>query len=270
MQPLPEVPVKIEVDGKWVGSKIDIADDQMTIAAPVNKPVPYKAIVDVEEKKSILTLTLKGGAVLKVASVEKVLQILKQKIVMGCSAYRLMAYFMSPAIRGGVLVTNAQWEKGAIAVLKTAIWFVSQKQQISVPIHEVTGIELTKREVQKRQVDVVKIDHLEDSDVVTSFILCPISTLQVLFNYLKETTKDMEMRGDELDAVAAQVGMLVYSGMDSMSIEKMLNIPHEDLDAIYEKLLKLGIAEVMFVRRELQLTPKGVRYITEAVKPPAP
>jgi helix-turn-helix protein len=56
--------------------------------------------------------------------------------------------------------------------------------------------------------------------------------------------------------------------MDSTSIEKMLSIPHGDLEAIYEKLLKTGVAEVMYVRRELQLTPKGVRYITEAVKPP--
>jgi hypothetical protein len=105
--------------------------------------------------------------------------------------------------------------------------------------------------------------------VVTSFILCPLSTLQVLFNFLKDTTKDMDMRGDELDPLSAQVGMLVYSGMDSHAIETMLSVSTNELEGVYDKLLKLGLIEVRYVRREVQMTPKGVRFITEAVKPPA-
>jgi helix-turn-helix protein len=242
----------------------------MQIKEPLNRQIPYKSIVDLVEKKNVLFITLKGepGEVIRLASVEKVLLALKRVIIMSCSAYRLSAYFMSPAVRGGVMVTNAQWEKGAIAVLKSSIWFVSQNKQVSVPLHEVAGIELTKREVQNKQVDVVKIDHLENTEVVTSFVLCPLSTLNVLFNFLKDATKDMDMAGNELDALGAQVGMLIYSGMDSHAIENMLNVSHKDLDSIYDKLIQLGLAEVMFVRKEVQLTPKGVRYIAEAVKPP--
>jgi helix-turn-helix protein len=265
-----EVPVKIEKNGQWVVSKIDILQDAMKLQEPLNRQIPYKSIVDLVEKKNILLVTLKGepGEVIRIASVEKVLQALKRVIIMSCSAYRLTAYFMSPAVRGGVMVTNAQWEKGAISVLKSGIWFVSQNKQVSVPLREVAGIELTKREVQNKQVDVVKIDHLEHSEVVTSFVLCPLSTLNVLFNFLKDTTKDMDMAGNELDALGAQVGMLIYSGMDSHAIENMLNVSHKDLDGIYDKLIQLGLAEVMFIRKEVQLTPKGVRYISEAVKPP--
>lgn len=168
------------------------------------------------------------------------------------------------------MVTNATWEKGAIAVLKTSIWFVSQNKQISVPLKEVTGMELTKREVQGKQVDVVKIDHMENTDVVTSYVLCPISTLQILINFLTDTTKDLETSAGDLDPLSAQVGMLIYSGMDSHAIENMLNISHKDLDQIYEKLLKIGLIDVVFVRKEVQLTPKGVRFITESVKPPSP
>ena len=46
----------------------------------------------------------------------------------------------------------------------------------------------------------------------------------------------------------------------------MLNIPHKQLDAIYDKILKLGLAEVVTIRREVQLTTKGVRYISNATK----
>ncbi|HQC00675.1 MAG TPA: hypothetical protein PKX11_08980, partial [Methanospirillum sp.] len=74
---------------------------------------------------------------------------------------------------------------------------------------------------------------------------------------------------DQLDAQAAQVAMLIYSGMDTKSIENMLNLPPEELNAIYETLLKLKLVDVVMVRKEVQLTPKGVRYITDALKPPS-
>jgi helix-turn-helix protein len=88
----------------------------------------------------------------------------------------------------------------------------------------------------------------------------------VLFNFLKDATKGMDMKGNELDGVAQQVAMLIYSGMDSHAIENMLNIPHKQLDAIYDQIISLGLGEVTAVRREIQLTTKGVRYISDATK----
>jgi len=261
-----ELPVRIAKGDEWLNIKIDAQKDAISIPKPFNKEIPYKSIVDLEERKNVLTITLKGKdpVIYKMASVEKVLQILKKMIVMSCSAYRLSAYFMSPAIRGGVFVTDAKWEKGAVAVLKTGIWFVSQDKQVCVPLKEVTKIELTKKDLQKKPADVIKIDHMEASEVVTSYVLCPISTLQTLLNFLKDATKDMDMAGEELDTMSAQVAMLVYSAMDTHAIEKMIEISPQDLDAIFEKLIKMGLVEVVLVRKEVQLTPKGVRYITEA------
>jgi helix-turn-helix protein len=113
---------------------------------------------------------------------------------------------------------------------------------------------------------VIRIDYLDSAEVVSSLVLCPLSTLQVLYNFLKETTKSMDMKGTELDGIDQQVAMLVYSGMDSHAIENMLNIPHKQLDSIYDKMLSLGLGEVVIIRREVQLTPKGVRYISDATK----
>jgi helix-turn-helix protein len=177
-----------------------------------------------------------------------------------------MAYFMSPAIRGGVMIKDAQWEKGSIVVVQSAIWFVSAAKQVHVPVNDVAAIELTKRDVQGKPTDVIKIDHLDSGEVTSSLVLCPVSTLQVLYNFLKDTTKSMDMKGTELDAIDQQVAMLVYSGMESHAIENMLNIPHKQLDLIYDKILSLGLGEVVTMRREIQLTTKGVRYISDATK----
>lgn len=263
-----EVPVKVEHAGKWIVAKVGIGEDGITFPAPVEKKILFKSVFDLEEKKNILIVSARGDpdTVLRIASVEKVLVVLKRLILGSCNAYRLKAYFMSPAIRSGVLAKNAQWEKGSIVVVKTGIWFVSAAKQVCVPITDVAAIELTKRDVQGRQSDVVRIDHVESGEVVSSLVFCPLSTLQVLTSFLKDATKGMDMNGNELDALDQQVTMLVYSGMDSHAIENMLNIPHKQLDAIYDRIIKLGIADVVTIRREIQLTTKGVRYISDATK----
>jgi len=262
------VPVKIEDKGRWAVAKVLIEKDGLKAAGEVNLDIPYRTIIDLDAKGNILSITTKEreDQPYKLASVEKVLNVLKRQILLSCSAYRLSTFFMSPAIRGGVLVQHAAWEKGGIAVLKSGIWFFSQDHQICVPLADVASIEMTKREVQGKDLDVVKIDHIEDTDVVTSFVLCPLTTLQVLYNFLKESTKSMDMDGAELDPKSAQVAMLVYSGMDTAAIENMLSISHKDVDRIYDSLIGLGLAEVVVIRREVKLTTKGVRYITDATK----
>ncbi|MDD2472997.1 MULTISPECIES: CheF family chemotaxis protein [unclassified Methanoculleus] len=263
------VPVKIEQEGKWVPTMMGIGEDRFRIDAPLNVEVLYKSVVDLEEKKNqvMVTAGVDGASVYRIASVEKVLSVLKKFVITQASAYRLNAFFMSPAIRGGVLIQDARWEKGAIAVMKTGIWFVSQETQVCIPLDEVTGIELTSREIQEKDLNVVKIDHLIENEVVTSFVLCPMTTLQVLYNFLKEATRDSEVN-EELDPLTGQVAMLVYSGMDSSAIENMLKLSHKDLDAIYEHLLSIGLAEVLYIRKEIQLTAKGVRFISDTVKSP--
>lgn len=262
------IPVKFEAEGKWISAKIGLDETAIHLPEPINTQILIKSIDDVQQKKNILTISV-GEKNYRIATVPKALVVLKRVILMGCSGYRLMAYFMSPAIRGGVMVKSAEWEKGAITILKTGIWFVSQNNQICIPIADVSAIEQTKRDVQGADKEVVKIDHVETGEVSTSFVLCPPTTLQVLYNYLTDATKESSM-DEELDPLSGQVAMLVYSGMDTHSIEGMLEKSQKEIDMVYTKMLALGLVEVVQTRREVKLTTKGVRFVTEAVKPPSP
>ncbi len=264
------VPVKVRHDGRWVPTTLGIGKDRIHIGPPLDRDLSYRSMVDLEAKKNQILITASGDGteeIYHIASVEEVLSVLKMFIITQCSAYRLNALFMSPAIRGGVLVQDARWERGVIAVMRTGIWFVSQDTQVCIPLDDVADIELTSREIQEKNLDVVKIDHLIENEVVTSFVLCPITTLQVLYNFLREATQDADYE-EELDPLTGQVAMLVYSGMDSSAIENMLQLSHKDLDAIYDRLIAMGFAEVLYTRKEVQLTAKGVRYISDAVKTP--
>lgn len=262
------IPVKLNIEGKWSSAKLGMDEKTIQLPEPINTQIPIRSIDNVQQKKNILIFSV-GEKDYQIATVPKALAILKRVILTGCSGYRLVAYFMSPAVRGGVMVKDAKWEKGAINVLKSGIWFVSQNNQICIPIADVSAIERTQRDVQGTDKEVVKIDHVEAGEVSTSYVLCPATTLQVLYNYLTDATKESSMDG-ELDPISGQVAMLVYSGMDTHSIEGMLEKSQRDIDNIYDKMLKLGLVEVVQTRREVKLTTKGVRFVTEAVKPPSP
>lgn len=263
-----EVPVKVEHNNAWHPMKMGVDESGLTLGPPVNLKIALKSVVDIVEKGNVLILSLKDekNAFIRFATVDQVRAALKRILIQHCSAYRLVAYFISPAIKGGVLNTSATWEKGAIAVLKTTFWFVNQGKQICIPLSAITGIEMTRKDVQGKEADVIKIDHLEGQELTTSFVLCPISTLQILFNYLQDSLKGLDVSSGEIDPLASQVAMLVYSGMDSAGIEKMLSLSPSQLEKITDTLLNAGIAEVICIRRELRLTPKGVRFISESLK----
>jgi len=263
-----EILVKIQHNNEWIVVKMGVAEDRIFLPAPVSKEIPFRTITDVSEKKNILIITAKTDtvSVYKILSVEKVLQVLKKFILGSCNAYRLTIFFMSPAIRGGIRIKDAQWDKGSIIIVRSGIWIISAAKQVYILLNDVSALELTKRESQGKSADVIKIDHLDSGEVVSSFVLCPPANLQVLYNFLRDATKGIDMKDTGLSSVDRQVAMLVYSGMDSHTIETQLNIPSKQLDAIYDRILKLGLGEVVMVRREIQLTPRGVRYLTDAAK----
>lgn len=72
---------------------------------------------------------------------------------------------------------------------------------------------------------------------------------------------------DSLSETAQQVAVMLYTGgMSAGSIEQMLGIKPDDLDAIYEQFLKLGLADVVKVRKEIQLNAAGAKLVDDIMK----
>jgi helix-turn-helix protein len=263
-----DVPVKIEHDNTWVVTNIGISTIVFVIPPPVNLEVPFTSIIDLAEKHRTLIITSKEKieTTLQIKSVDKVLEILKKLILKSCSAFRMVAYFRLTAIRNGIPAKDTSWEKGSIVVVSSGIWFVTENRQVCVPISDVTAIEMTKTHLKGTLTDMIRIDHVISGEVISSEVLCPLPTLQKFSLFLKDITTRIAKKNRESDTLDKEVAMLIYSGMDSRAIEKILNIPQRQLDAIYDKILNLGIAEIVATRRELQLTTKGIRFIRHTMK----
>ena len=100
-------------------------------------------------------------------------------------------------------------------------------KQVCIPLNDVAVIELTKRDVQGKPADVIKIDHLESGEVTS--VLC-----SALFPHSKNLSLpqgyDKKYGYEGVQNWMAWTSRLPCSsipGMDSHAIENMLNIPHK-------------------------------------------
>lgn len=178
---------------------------------------------------------------------------------------KFAVYFLSPALRGGVLVANSKWEKGYFSITESAVWFLSPEKQIRVPLNAIGSVSRDTRTVGDKPRVVLSLTHLEGKEVITSFVLCPETTLELLMDYLRRILEQQKPK-EKFSEIEEQILTMVYTGVDSSSIESVLGISTEELNKIYDKFVSLGIAKVVKIRKEIELTPKGVVIVSEIAK----
>ncbi|MET1123829.1 MAG: CheF family chemotaxis protein [Archaeoglobaceae archaeon] len=247
---------------KWRDVEVIIDSNGLNVG---NLAIPFKEIEDLE------MVEIAGRRAIRIRRGEDYYFDFgaKQNSVFKYLAYNLKSdrfavYFLSPAFRGGVLVSGARWEKGYLSITDRAIWFISPNKQVRIPLNSVGSVRRDVRTVGQKERKVLAVTHVEGSEVIVSFVLCPETTLEMLHEYLRQLIEKAKPR-DKLSELEEQVLQMVYTGLDSASIESMLGITTEQLNAIYDKFVALGLARVVKVRKEIELTPKGVAVVSDVV-----
>lgn len=249
--------------GGWKRVEVVITDKEMIIGG---ERIEFKKILDIE----IVQHEGKDCVRLKSDRDYFIFFGYRQKQVFRFLAFNMKSdkfavYFLSPALRGGVLVANSKWEKGYFSVTDSAVWFLSPEKQIRVPLNSLGSVNKDKRTVGDKQRLVLSITHMEGREVITSFILCPETTLELLMDYLQRILEQQKPK-EKLNEIEEQILTMVYTGLDSSNIESILGISTEELNKIYDKFVSLGLARVVKVRKEIELTPKGVVLVSESAK----
>jgi hypothetical protein len=181
-------------------------------------------------------------------------------------AFKTSIYFISPASRGGVIITDQSWDSGLLLATQKAIWFVSRTKRIRVGLENITRINRETRKISGKDRYVLVINHFEQSEALSSLVLCPDNTMDMLEKYLFDLTERYKIKDDQkFSEMESQVATLIYSGVDSSAIQSMLTIDDKKIEDIYDRLLSLGMAKVVRVRRELELTPIGVKFVTDTM-----
>jgi helix-turn-helix protein len=235
--------------------------------------LPLKGLEDVEDAtigaRPVLFLTrYQDGKFVScaISATPKTIESLKRYFVQYISdAFKTGIYYISPLSRGGVLVTNPTWARGMLFATQKSIWFMAKDKQMRMGLNSITKIRREKRKMGGDERDVLVIDHVDHGEASSSLVLCPDSTMDMLEKYLSDLVERYNSLGKEhrLTETEGQVATLIYSGVDTNTIQSMLGIEVNTIEQFYDKLLGLGLARVARVRRELELTPKGVKYVTD-------
>ncbi len=256
-------PVKV-YDGKWVDAELVITDSSLVIG---KRNILLREIEDLEdvdiEGVNCIQIKKEGKIILQLPK-NLHYQVFKF-IAFNLKADKFAVFFLSSATVGGVVSSDAQWEKGYFSVTDEGFWFLSAKNQKRIPIENLGSVKSDLRNIGEKQRKVLVLSHVEKSSVVTSLVLCPESTLEMLEGYLQRLF-DKHKPAIKLSENEIQILTLVYSGLDFASIENIVGVSTDELNEYYDRLVDSGLAKVVKIRKEIELTPRGVSMVDKLSK----
>jgi taxis protein CheF len=251
-------PVQIYTD-RWVNVELVITDDSITIG---NQQISLGEIEDLEDIdiNGIRCIQIKKDNKIIFQLPKNIHQQVFRFIAFNLKADKFAVYILASATVGGVVSSAVQWEKGYFSITDDVLWFLSSKNQQRIPIESIGLIKKDTRDVGGKQRMVLVLSHVEKSNVVTSLILCPESTLEMLENHL---TRILEKHKPiiNLSENEMQILTLIYSGLDFASIENIIGISTDELNKYYDRLVDSGLAKIIKIRKEIELTPRGVSVV---------
>lgn len=196
-------------------------------------------------------------------------------------------YVKHPAMIGGAIDENAQWEEGRLAFVKDKktrsekIVVVKEiEENISVLLDTIESVELERRDVHNELRSVIDIKHQVDSDIYNSFIVSQSKTLSALIRYLKNHLEKKGLVSKSSNLMTAEWGdssvtlsegeeqllVALYSGVSSLEMDAVLEINVDELDQIYERLINLDVLKLLRIRREVELSTKGRTIVNQKMK----
>lgn len=256
-------PVKIYTEG-WVDTELVVTDDSLIIG---KQKISLGEIEDLEETdvNNVRCIQIKKDTKIIIQLPKNIHQQVFRYIAFNLKADKFAVYFLSPATIGGVVSSAVQWEKGYFSVTDEGLWFLSTKNQQRIPIESLGSVNRDMRDVGGKQRMVLVLSHVEKSNVVTSLVLCPESTLEMLENYLQRLF-EKHKPSINLSENEMQILTLVYSGVDFASIENIIGISTDELNNYYDRLVDSGLAKIVKIRKEIELTPSGVNMVDKISK----
>jgi helix-turn-helix protein len=256
-------PVKIYTEG-WVDTELVVTDDSLIIG---KQKISLGEIEDLEEidVSNARCIQIKKDTKIIIQLAKNIHQQVFRFIAFNLKADKFAVYFLSPATIGGVVSSAVQWEKGYFSVTDEGLWFLSTKNQQRIPIESLGSVNRDMRDVGGKQRMVLVLSHVERSSVVTSLVLCPESTLEMLENYLQRLF-EKHKPSINLSENEMQILTLVYSGVDFASIENIVGISTDELNNYYDRLVDSGLAKIVKIRKEIELTPSGVNMVDKISK----
>jgi helix-turn-helix protein len=256
-------------DRKWVSGTLVLTNMNLWLVRGQNNiHISMRTISDIERKKGVLQIDhYEGNTVLvsKIAAPANVLDMLEMTIIRAPRPDWFKVYYISPASRGGVLLTEIGWTKGLLAIAGKSVWLVGRDSHTRIPFEKIISLE--RKEIRLSEDDsAVSINHYDAGEALSSLIACPAGTMDMVTGYISTILARYETETNLSDVEDRIVTLLYIGGFDSTMMEDMLECRAEELDGCFDHLIRLKLAKIVRLRREPELTTEGMKYVTDLSK----
>ncbi|ABE51353.1 CheF family chemotaxis protein [Methanococcoides burtonii] len=253
-----QTPAKL-YNGQWVDAELILTEQTLCIG---NIKIQVNQIEDIGniDMEGVGGIRIKSNGEIIIRPPEKLMPQVFRFLAFNLKSDRFAVYYLDSATVGGVVTSGSQWEKGYFSVTDEGFWFISPQKQQKILFDNVGTVSKDVRNVGGKQRKVLVISKVEDGQVATSLLMCPETTLEMLENHLNLVIKSHKPQIEFTD-MEKQILTLVYSGLDFVSIENMIGITTNELNEYYDRLVDSGLAKIVKVRKEVELTPRGVTMV---------
>jgi len=174
-----------------------------------------------------------------------------------------------PVTKGGVVQRNVKWEKAQLAVKENKIRLVTESRKyIKIDLDKIQLVRKDDRDVNGEMKKVLDIQFSEIEDdmefTVEAYIYARTEILNILqqfiFGRFDKVAADIELSETE-----KQIIMSLYTGVSPFEIPNFLGLDVDQVEEIYDRLIKLGVLKEVRKRKEVVLTTRGKNLASEAL-----
>ena len=234
----------------------------------------YIAITYVAENKEI-TVAITGQP----AQLKKL-----KKYIMFLRLNKKPVYILHPAKVGGVIKDGVQWVQGLLNIAWTpggaADKLIIQRKagNVEILMNNIEMVQTESPNIGGKVKQIANIKHSDSENTYNTFILSGIqnSLIEYINDHLREQGVISSHASDSAtdsasDATIAEteeeILVALYSGVSALEVPTFMEeMDVDQIELIYDKLISYGLVELIRLRKDVKLTPKGRNIVNKKMQ----
>ena len=269
--------------GIWLMYGTEKKGIPLTAISSFGREIPKKQLGNVLDYVSVTYISEGKETTVAVTGISSQLKKLK-KYLMFLKLHQKPVYILHPAKIGGVIQDSTQWEQGILNISwtpgGTADKLVIQRRSgnVNIPLSNIELVQTENQKIGGKPQNIINIKYSYENNTYNTFVLAEIQNLLVEYinDHLQEQgvisrhvsgTTSGSSTGAGLDETDEEILVAIYSGISSLEVPSFMEgMDVDQVESIYDKLISYGLVELVRLRKDVQLTPKGRNIVNKKMQ----
>lgn len=267
----------------WLMYGNDKKNIPLTSISSLGREVPRKLLGTVSEYISVTYISESRETAIAITGESSQLKKLK-KYLMFLQIHQKPVYILHPAKVGGVIRDNVQWEKGILNVAwspggaSDKLVIQRKSGNVEILLNNIELVQTENLDIGGKEQSIVNIKHAETDNIYNTFMMAGIqnSLVEYINEHLREQGVISRHAGDTIDGSSTdatieeaeeEILVALYSGVSSLEMPSFMDgVDVDQIESTYDKLISYGFVELVRLRKDVQLTPKGRNIVNKKMQ----